>query len=409
MTAYLKDYEEIAGAAAVNDLRALAGWVRSRRCQHINSTSVGGEVAAILTRLVPLMRELGVETSWDVIKGDEDFLAATRALSLALEGRAGVFTEAMRQSYLATMEMNLQEFQFGGDVVFVHDPQPAGLIVKKREIGRRWVWRSHLDLSEPDEAAWSFFSPLLEGFDASIFSMPDFAQPSSLPQFVIPPSIDPLGDRNRDLEPDQVRAIMERHQIDPARPVIMQVARLDRLKDPIGVLAVYRLIKPRHDCQLVIIGDNAVYDQDSLNLLSELQPQAEDDPDIHVLALPPFSDLEINGLVRGATVVVHKPIREGFGLAVSEAMWKKKPVVGSAVGGVKRQIVNGHTGFLVHSAEEAALRVSQLLADPDMRAAMGENGREHVRHNFLVTRQLEDYLLLLLALDYPDKDVVFLA
>lgn len=409
MTVNLKDYEEIVGAEAVDNLRALAGWVRSRRCQHINSTSVGGEVAAILTRLVPLMRELGVETTWDVIKGDEDFLAATHSLSQALEGRPGVFTEAMRESYRATMEMNLKEFQFGGDVIFVHDPQPAGLIVKKREIGRRWVWRSHLDLSSPEGEAWSFFAPFLEEFDASIFSMPDFARPSSLPQFIIAPSIDPLGDRNRDLEPDQVRTIMERYCIDPARPVIVQVARLDRLKDPIGVLAVYRLIKPTHNCQLVIIGDSAVYDQDSLNLLSELQPQAEDDPDIHVLALPPFSDLDINGLVRGATVVVHKPIREGFGLAVSEAMWKKKPVVGSAVGGVKRQIVNGHTGFLVHSAEEAATCVSQLLADAAMRATMGENGHEHVRHNFLVTRQLEDYLLLLLALDYPDKDVVFLA
>jgi trehalose synthase len=409
MTANLKEYEEIVGASVVDDLRALAGWARSRRCQHINSTSVGGDVAAILSRLVPLMRELGVETTWDVIKGDEHFLAATRALSQALEGGMDVFTEAMRDCYRAAMETNLKELQFGGDVIFIHDPQPAGLIVKKNEIGRRWVWRSHLDLSAPDEGAWEFFAPFLEGFDASIFSMPDFARSSSLPQFVIPPSIDPLGERNRELEPGQVREIMEQHGIDPARPVVMQVARFDRLRDPIGVLAVYRLIKPRHDCQLVILGDGAVYDQNSLHLLSEVQSQAENDSDVHVLALPPFSDLDINGLVRGATVVVHKPIREGFGLAVSEAMWKRKPVVGSAVGGVKRQIVNGHTGFLVHSAEEAALRVSQLLADADMRTTMGENGREYVRHNFLVTRQLEDYLLLMLALDYPDKDVVFLA
>jgi trehalose synthase len=375
----------------------------------VNSTPVGGDVAELLTRLVPLMRELGVETAWEVIKGDQQFFVVTKALNQALSGKPGAISQAMLDTYRTTMETNLRDLQFAGDVIFIHDPQPAGLVEHKQTIGRRWIWHAHIDLSAPDPAAWSFLRPFVERYDASVFSMPDFGQKIAIPQFVIPPSIDPLSDKNKELEYSSVREVLERHHIDPARPIITQVSHFDRLTDPLGVISAYRVIRKRHDCQLVLAGDGQIDDPESLNVLSEVQEQAAGDSDIHVLLLPPFSDLEVNALVRGSTIVMQKSIREGFGLSVSEAMWKKKPVIGGAAGGIKRQIVNGFTGFLVFSPEGAAHRASQLLTDPDLCKRMGENGHLHVKQNFLITRQVKDYLLVVLALDYHDQDVVFLA
>jgi trehalose synthase len=404
----LADYESIVGSEALDELRVVAGYVQGRRLQNINSTAVGGGVAEILTRMVPLLRELGVEATWDVIKGDEAFFDVTKAFHNALHGKPETITDEMLECYRETIQANLSQMDFTGDVIWVHDPQPAGLITRKKQLGRAWIWRCHIDVSTPQARAWEFLAPYVEQYDASIFSMPDFAQRMSIPQFMVAPSIDPLSDKNRELEKSYVTGVLEKHHLDPERPILTQISRFDRLKDPLGVIAAYKLVKKRHDCQLVLAGGGAPDDPEGSEVLGEAQEAAGSDPDIHVLLLPPFSDLEINALVRGSTVVFQKSIKEGFGLTVSEALWKRKPVIGGAVGGIKLQIINGVTGFLVHSPEGAARRAAQLLADADLRERLGENGRLHVKQNFLLTRHVKDYMLVMLALDHPGEDVVHL-
>ena len=225
---------------------------------------------------------------------------------------------------------------------------------------------------------------------------------------MVTPSIDPLSDKNRELSDEEVSGVLAKHGLDPERPILTQISRFDRLKDPVGVIQSYRLVKRRHDCQLVLAGGGASDDPEGEQVLKEVQQAADDDPDIHVLLLPPFSDVEINALVRSSTIVLQKSLKESFGLTVTEALWKRRPVVGGAVGGIKLQILNGVTGFLVHSPEGAANRAIELLGDAKLRQAVGDNGHEHVKENFLTTRHIRDYLLLILAMEHPDVDISLL-
>lgn len=404
----LQDYREIVGPGVIDELRVLADRVGNRRMQHINSTSVGGGVAEILTRMIPLFRELGVEASWDLIKGDQAFFNVTKAFHNALHGKIEEISQEMFDLFRSTTEMNLAEMNFTGEVIFIHDPQPAGLIARKKDIGRHWVWRCHIDVSTPQLAVWDFLRPYVEQYDSAIFSMPDFAQQLPIPQFRIAPSIDPLSDKNKPLPKEEIERVLEKYHINPSRPILTQISRFDRLKDPLGVIAAYKMVKKRQNCQLVLAGGGAPDDPEGAQVLLEVQEAAANDPDIHVLLLPPFSDIEINALVRGSTIVIQKSIREGFGLTVSEALWKRKPVIGGAVGGIKLQVVDGVTGFLVHSVEGAASRIAQLLRDRKLREKMGENGFLHVKQNFLVTRHLKDYLLTMLALEHPAESIVYL-
>ena len=404
----LADYESIVGTAVLDELRVVASHVKGRWLQNINSTAVGGGVAEILTRMVPLLRELGVKTTWDVIKGDESFFDVTKAFHNALHGKAETITPRMLDCYRETTEANLRQMEFPGDVIWVHDPQPAGLIARKKDVGRHWVWRCHIDVSTPDPRVWNFLAPYVEQYEASIFSMPDFAQQLPIPQYMIAPSIDPLSDKNRELDAGFVNQVLEKYHLDPERPILTQISRFDRLKDPLGVIVAYKLVRKRHDCQLVLAGGGAPDDPEGSQVLREVREAAGSDPDIHVLLLPPYSDLEINALVRGSTIVFQKSIKEGFGLTVTEALWKRKPVIGGAVGGIRLQVINGVTGFLVHSPEGAAQRAAQLLGDADLRKRMGENGHLHVKQNFLLTRHVKDYMLVMLALDHPGEDVVHL-
>jgi trehalose synthase len=407
MPIQLQDYQEVAGAGVIEELRVLASRVAGRRMQHINSTPVGGGVAEILTRLVPLLRDLGIEASWDVIKGDHAFFSVTKAFHNALHGKPEEVTGQMYEIFRANTELNLREVNFTGDTIFVHDPQPAGLILRKKEIGRHWVWRCHIDVSAPQADVWEFLRPYVAQYDAAIFSMPDFSQQLPVVQYRVAPSIDPLADKNKPLDSGYIANVLEKYRIDPARPILTQISRFDRFKDPLGVIAAYGLVKKRYaKCQLVLAGGGAPDDPEGEEVLREVQEAAANDPDIHVLLLPPFSDLEINALVRGSTVVIQKSLREGFGLTVSEALWKKKPVIGGAVGGIKLQLIDGVTGFLVHSPEGAANRIVQLLGNRKLRERLGENGYQHVRQNFLVTRHVKDYLLTMLALEHPNESVV---
>jgi trehalose synthase len=405
MSDHLEDYRPIVGSQVIDELLLLADRVRHLRLQHINSTSVGGGVAEILTRMVPLLRDLGIDTTWDVIKGNQAFFAVTKAFHNALHGGKEHLTEEMFQVFRDTTEMNLADLNTYGDVVIVHDPQPAGLIARKRDVGGRWIWRCHIDVSTPDPRVWGFLQDHVAQYDASIFSMPDFAQQLAIPQYMVPPSIDPLGDKNRDIPDADVRAVVERYGMDPGRPILTQISRFDRLKDPLGVMQAYRLVRRRHDCQLLLAGGGATDDPEGEEVLREVREAAGDDPDIHILELPPFSDLDINALVRGSTVVMQKSLKEGFGLTVTEALWKRKPVIGGAVGGIRSQLLNGVTGFLVHSPEGAANRAVELLGNPKLRDALGDAGHDHVKENFLTTRHIRDYLLLMLALEHGDTDL----
>ena len=408
MTVSLSDYQEVVGAGVVEELKILADRIVRRRIQHINSTSVGGGVAEILTRLVPLLRELGIDATWDVIKGDQAFYSVTKTFHNALHGKTEGITHQMLDVFRENTAMNINEIHLTGDVVMVHDPQPVGLIELKKQGGRNWIWRCHIDVSHPDPAVWAFLRPYVEQYDAAIFSMPEFAQQLPIPQFRVAPSIDPLSEKNKPLRKEEILRVLEKFGIDPGRPLLTQISRFDRLKDPLGVITAYRLVKKRHDCQLLLAGGGATDDPEGAEVLREVQEAASTDPDVHVLLLPPFSDLEINALVRGSTVVIQKSLREGFGLTVSEALWKRKPVVASAVGGIKFQIIDGVTGFLVHSVEGAANQIAQLLRDRRLRETLGENGYSHVKQNFLLTRHVRDYMLSMLAMEHPVDSLVHL-
>jgi len=388
----VETYRAIVGDGAMDRLRAAADRVRPWTLQHVNSTAVGGGVAEILTRMLSLLEDLGLQVSWDVIAGNDDFFAATKAFHNALHGLSGCTSLPMFEAFRATTEMNRHRFDVRGDVMFIHDPQPVGLIDRCRQSGRKWIWRCHIDVSSPCPDVWSFLQRYVRRYDALIFSVDDFSKSLPLPQYTVPPSIDPLAEKNRTLTDAEVREVLERHQLDPARPILTQISRFDRLKDPLGVVQAYRLVRRHQDCQLVLAGGGADDDPEGAEVLHEVREAAGGDPDIHVLELPLFSDHEINALVRGSTVVMQKSIKEGFGLTVSEALWKRKAVVAGRVGGIRLQIRDGHSGFLVDSPELAARRVIRLLEDPELRRLMGERGHRHVKRNFLITRHMADYL-----------------
>jgi trehalose synthase len=402
----IDDYQSVVGEAVIRDLRLLGEKLKGKVIKNINSTAVGGGVAEILNRMVPLLKEMGVDAQWDVIKGDNRFYEVTKKMHNALHGAPVDFTDADIQTYWDAQESNLGQMNLDGDIIFIHDPQPAGLVKKKKQLGNKWVWRCHIDLSERSEKVWSMLQPLVEQFDASVFSAPSFSQALSIRQVLIAPSIDPLAEKNKDLPEDYIDSILDRYQIPKDKPLVTQVSRFDRLKDPVGVIDAYRLAKQYLDCQLLLVGGSATDDPEGAEVLNEVRNRADGDPDIHVLELPPTSHLEINALQRASTVIMQKSLKEGFGLTVTEGLWKGKPVIAGAVGGIPLQIAHKYSGLLTHSVEGAAYWLKQLLQSPEYAKKLGENGKEHVRENFLLTRHLRDYMLLFLSLDNPHQDVV---
>jgi trehalose synthase len=390
----LDDYAAVLGQPEIEELRGLARGLAGRRVKMVNSTALGGGVAEILNRQVPLMEELGIPTKWEVITGGEEFFAITKAFHNALHGEPFENRPGWFDVFLATNEENRRRMQFDEDFVVIHDPQPIGLVNARDASRGRWIWRCHIDLSRPNSQVWDFLRPFVERYDAAIFSSPSFTHGLPIPQYLFFPTIDPLADKNRELEPEFVDQVFERLGIDRKRPVITQVSRFDRLKDPVGVVQAYRIVRKYADCQLVLAGGGASDDPEGEAVLREVQEAASNDPDVHILNLPPWSHLEINALQRGSTIVIQKSLREGFGLTVSEALWKRKPVVASAVGGIPSQVIHKLTGMLVHSVEGTAYQIRFLLSNPDFARRLGENGREHVKENFLITSKLKRYILL---------------
>ncbi|MBZ0170575.1 Glycosyl transferase group 1 [Candidatus Methylomirabilis lanthanidiphila] len=390
----LDDYRTVTPKGTVQFLRCLGERVRGRRFLHVNSTRYGGGVAEILNRLVPIMTDLGVDARWEVIKGDAAFFAVTKALHNALQGREELITKAMLNHYAEINRENARHLPLEGDLVLIHDPQPAPLINYRPAEGK-WVWRCHIDLSHPQRQVWRHLRKYVAGYNAAVFSLPKFSQQIPIPQFLVYPSIDPLSDKNRELSTDEIDEMLARMDIPRDKPILLQVSRFDRFKDPVGVIKAYRLVKKHYDCHLILAGGTAQDDPEGQEVLAEVREEAGHDPDIHILELPPDAHLQINALQRAATIILQKSLREGFGLTVAEAMWKGKPVVGGASGGITVQVIDDVTGYTVNSIEGAAFRIRYLLNNPVLMARMGEAGREYVRREFLITRHVTDYLTIL--------------
>lgn len=396
----LRDYEPIVGSAVLEELAILSERVRARRHLHVNSTRVGGGVAEILQRAIPLLQELGLEARWEVIEGSPEFFEVTKSFHNALQGQPVPISREMLDTYVICNYENSLRVSLDADVVYIHDPQPAAMVRGRRE-GQKWVWRCHIDLSHPQMEPWEYLRGYVERYDASIFSITKFAQNLRIPEFIMPPSIDPLSDKNRDLDPQEVDAILDQLNIPRDKPLVTQISRFDPFKDPIGVIRAFRLARQHVDCRLVLAGGGATDDPEGARVLARVLEEAAGERDIHILDLPPQSDLAINALQRASTVILQKSLREGFGLTVTEAMWKGKPVIGGAAGGITLQVQEGFTGYLVHSVEGAAYRIRYLLSRPELRERLGQNAREFVRRNFLITRNIRDYLLVILALEHP--------
>ncbi len=404
----LNDYIPIIGENEVSELRLIAQKLKGRKILNINSTAVGGGVAEILNRMIPLLKDMELNVLWEVIKGGEQFFAVTKKFHNALHGKQESFTDHEFQCYRDTVADNASQLSLDSDIVFVHDPQPAALIHERSKYRNRWLWRCHIDLSQRDQKLWEFLRPMIEKYDSSVFSAPAFAQELSHRQILIAPSIDPLSDKNKELPEEVITKVLEQFQIDPKRPIVTQVSRFDYLKDPVGVIKAYKMVKPYVDCQLILAGGTADDDPEGAKVLAEVQEHAAGDPDIHILSLHPASHIEINALQRASTVILQKSLKEGFGLTVSEGLWKGKPVIAGAVGGIPYQITHRYSGILTRSIEGTAYWLKQLLQSPSFAKKLGDNGREHVRNNFLISRHLKDYMLLFLSLEHPDERIIYL-
>jgi len=394
----LDDYAGLLSAGEIEELRALAKPLRGRSIEMINSTAIGGGVAEILNRLVPLAEELDLHFKWDVMTGGEDFFDVTKSFHNALHGAPYHASPRDFEIFLAYTERNRAALPLDSEFVVIHDPQPAALIDARKPGSNHWVWRCHIDLSRPNRAVWDFLEKFVSRYDSAMFSSPEFSRQLPIPQYLFYPAIDPLSEKNQDLEPEFIAQVLARFRIDPMRPILTQISRFDRLKDPVGVIRAYRIVKRYFDCQLVLAGGSASDDPEGAVVLKEVLREADNDPDIRAIELPAWAPLEVNALQRASTIVIQKSLREGFGLTVSEALWKKKPVVASAVGGIPIQIIHKHTGLLAHSVEGTAYQIRFLLSHPEIAAKLGEHGHQHVKENFLITQKLKRYLTLFLTL-----------
>ena len=405
----LSDYKEVVGRDVVGELYTLASHVGNRSVKMVNSTAVGGGVAEMLHRVVPLLNELGIETKWEVIKGGADFFDITKAFHNALQGKEDHFEQDLFDTYLAYNEMNYRQMSFEEDLIVIHDPQPASLIKWQKKRKNKWVWRCHIDMSHPNRQVWDFLRAYVELYDGAIFSSPLFSPQLNIPQYRFYPAIDPLADKNRELDGDYVDSVMEKYEIPRDKPIVTQISRYDPWKDPVGVIEAFKMARRHVDCRLLLVGDKAADDPEAEEILTQVKAAAGDDPDIKIIFLTHSIPTEINSFQRASDIVLQKSIREGFALTVSEALWKYRPVIGGAVGGIPAQIIHGYTGMLVHSAEGASIQIRSLLQQPKLAKRLGESGHQRVKDEFLITKLLKRYLLLLLALDHPGKSTIQLS
>ncbi|RKY38850.1 MAG: glycosyl transferase family 1 [Candidatus Omnitrophota bacterium] len=403
----IDDYRAIVGDEIIDELYLLAEKLKGVSIQNINSTPFGGGVAEILSRMVPLMQQLGVNVWWDVIEAEDNFFFITKKIHNRLHGVDVPLSGKELDYFLEINHQNALKIKKWADVIFVHDPQPIALVKMKKKLRNRWIWRCHIDFSSPCRDIWIFLKKIIEKYDVSVFSAPIFSRNLSVRQVLIFPSIDPLSDKNKELEEDFIEKVLNHFGIDKEKPIITQISRFDYLKDPIGVIRAYRMVKKYIDCQLVLAGGGALDDPEGTKVLEEVKNEAASSKDIFVLHLPPNSHLEINALQRASTIILQKSLREGFGLTVAEALWKEKPVIASCVGGIPLQIAHKYSGILTYTIEGTAHWIRRLLHEPEYARRLARNGREHVKNNFLITRHLQNYLLLFLSL-YNFEDLIYL-
>jgi trehalose synthase len=391
----LADYTHICGRELIEEIRELAEPLKGRRVVHVSATAFGGGVSEILYTLVPLMRDVGLDCEWQVIYGREEFFNATKLMHNALQGHPQDLDEEQWRTWEQYNEMNARELSEGWDVCLVHDPQPAGLHRLVPEKAAGWVWRCHIDLSTPNPATIERLLPYIADYPQALFHMAEYVPEGMRGRInVVPPAIDPLMPKNMALSPEDASYVCEQFGIDVDRPLICQVSRFDPWKDPLGVIDAYRTVKQRvPDVQLALVGSMASDDPEGWDFFNATIAHADGDPDVHILNnFNNVGAIEVNAFQSHADVVVQKSTREGFGLTVSEAIWKARPFVGGNVGGIPLQVEDGVTGFLVESVEQCAQRSLELLEDPALGKSLGRRGKEHVRSHFLTPRYLRDYL-----------------
>jgi len=393
----LSDYASIVGRPLVDEILARAERLRGKRVLHVSATAFGGGVSEILYTLVPLMVDVGVECEWHVIYGREEFFNATKVMHNALQGSEQDLTDAQWATWLEYNEINARELSEDWDVVIVHDPQPAALASLVGGKSRHWVWRCHIDLSTPNESTLDRLLPYLEPYPAAVFHMPQYV-PTGMNgrAHIIPPAIDPLAPKNMAFSPEDAVYICDQFGIDVDRPLLCQVSRFDPWKDPLGVIDAYRIVKEQMpDIQLALVGSMATDDPEGWDFFNATIAHADGDPDIHILNnLNNVGAIEVNAFQSHCDVVIQKSTREGFGLTVTEAIWKARPFIGGDVGGIPLQVSDGETGFLVSSVEQCAERCLEILRDPGLGKRLGRAGKESVRRRFLMPRLLRDWLAL---------------
>lgn len=407
MSGKLEDYARIVGDEVIDQVRQLAHMLEGAKIVHVNSTKEGGGVAEILHWLIPLKRQLGLDVSWKVIRGEERFYECTKTFHNALQGNRTSISDSLLRVYEETNRINAEEMNealCNADFVFIHDPQPALFLHFCPERRGKWIWRCHIDLSRPFRPVWKYLRSYVQDYDASVWSLSQFAQPLPHPTYLISPSIDPLSEKNMELGAAEIASVRERFQLDPLRPIVTQVSRFDHFKDPVGVIQAYRLAKHFTPFQLVLAGGGATDDPEGAKVYQEVLNASSGDPEIHLLLLPPDAHRTINALQRMSDIILQKSTREGFGLTVTEGLWKGKPVIGGDTGGIRLQVINHHTGFLVSTPEGAANRIRYLLRHRQKIREMGQKAHRFVLENFLLTRHLREYLTLMVALSTGDRE-----
>ncbi|MEW5950326.1 MAG: glycosyltransferase [Elusimicrobia bacterium] len=399
----IDNYGSIIGEKEIIELKSIAEKLKGKKILNVNSTFKGGGVAEILNKMIPIMESMGINIKWDIIKGDADFYGVTKKFHNALHGVKENFSAEDFEIFLQTNNKNIEKINLDADIVFIHDPQPIALVNAKKNNG--WFWRCHIDLTNSDEKVYNFLKQFISKYDACVFSSPYFSKTDiEIPQYLIFPSIDPMSDKNKELDDKLIEKVFFDFNIDIKRPIITQISRFDRLKDPIGVIKAYKMVKRHVDCQLVLAGGGADDDPEGAKVYEEVLEEKKDDPDIHILMLAQ-NDILINALQRGSTVILQKSLKEGFGLTISEALWKKKPVIASNVGGIRYQITHKYNGLLSNSIEGTAHYIKQLIENPEYAAYLALNGRNHVKENFLITRHIKEYMLMFLT--EKNKDVIY--
>jgi trehalose synthase len=402
----LADYASLATRGLMDEIRRLAEPLRGKRVVHLSATAFGGGVAEINYSLIPLMQDAGLDVEWRIIKGADDFFAVTKTIHNALQGDRQGLTPTQEQIYRRYTAENAEEFEDEYDYVIVHDPQPAGLIDFFPDSDARWIWRCHIDLSEPNPAVLGFLAPSLERYDATVFHMPEYV-PAQIPlrqAFIWPPAIDPLTPKNMALSPEDAAYVVDQFGIHVERPLLTQISRFDPWKDPLGVIDAYRLVRQSHpEVQLALVGSMAHDDPEGWDFYNRTVAHADGDPDIFILSnLNNIGSVEVNAFQVHSVAVIQKSIREGFGLTVSEALWKARPTIGGRVGGIVAQIEDGTTGWLVTTPAECAHACREVLDDPAGARERGRRGKEVVRRRFLTPRLLRDWLALFNRLDGND-------